>query len=578
MKRGPSFREICVSLLVLTLYALSPRPAASCEAPTALGPAQAELADAIANALSGWLPGQLQDRSVPGAAAAVVNNDTIVWQGEYGVTNGPGSPAITVDTIFCIRSISKSVTSLGVLMAVQEGLIDLDTPISEYLPDFTVHSRYDEHPEDVMTLRHMLSHWAGFTHDPPAGLNLDQPDYFERYIETISDTWLRFPVGYRMQYANRGVDLAGYIIQIRSGQPFAEYLREKVLLPLGMNNSSFDLGAVGRSRDRAIGHDTKGREVPVPLPEIPAAGLYSSIRDMSKYLQFHLNGGMVNGRRVLRQDLLEQFHSIQFAHHGQRTGYTLGLWREVVSNTYSLYHSGGGRGFGSHLIIYPDLGVGVMVLTNREYHGLTEIEGRQIVNGPIINRYGPLPTADPELEKMQKLNIQDPRVKSILGRYGDSPGVVVGIENGVLGLRLNDTTFSAMTIYDDGGELVGFYGSTREVRLLPSRGKQPGSMMLVSRTHSNSNSHYLDFNDSPLDPPGPAKSEWQNYVGEYDVIWEDEPDSTVTISLKNGYLYYRDGKCDEQEPGLFFLYDGEAIDFRSIPATYATQEIRKKSN
>ena len=203
-------------------------------------------------------------------------------------------------------------------MAVQEGLVDLDTPVSEYLPDFRVHSRYDEHPEDVMTLRHMLSHWAGFTHDPPAGLNLDQPDYFERYIETIS----------------------------------------------------------------------------------------------------------------------------------------------------------------------------VVVLTNRESHGLTGLEGRQIVNGPIINRYGPLPTADPELEKMQKVNIQDPRVKSILGRYGDSPGLVVGIENGVLGLRLNDTSFTAMTIYDDGGELVGFYGSTREVRLLPSRGKQPGSMMLVSRTHSNSNSHY----------------------------------------------------------------------------------------
>ena len=100
--------------------------------------------------------------------------------------------------------------------------------------------------------------------------------------------------------------------------------------------------------------------------------------------------------------------------------------------------------------------------------------------------------------------------------------------------------------------------------------------MIVSRRVGNHNCHYLDFNDSPSDPPGPSKPEWQALVGEYDVLWEDEPDSTVTISTRNGYLYYRDGKCEEHEPGLFFLYDGEAIDFRSKPLTFATQEIRKR--
>ena len=535
-----------------------------------------ELAEAIAADLSGWLPEQLKERSVPGAAAVVVDNDKIIWEEVYGVTDGAGSSPITPDTIFNIRSISKSVTVLAVLMAVQDGLVDLDTPISEYLPEFTVHSRFDEHPEELITLRHMLSHWAGFTHDPPVGIDLDQPDYFERYIETISDTWLRFPVGYRRHYANRGADLAGYLIQLRSGRPFAEYVREKVLEPIGMTNSSFDLESVARNEDRAIGHDTKGNVVAVPLPEIPAAGLYSSIRDMSRYVQFHLNGGVVDGRRLLREDLMQQYHSIQFPHRGQRTGYSLGLIREVVSDTFCLYHEGGGRGFGSHMIFYPELGIGAVLLTNREYHGLTGMEGRAIMNGPIFERYGPNPVADPELDRMRPVDIVDPRLESILGRYGDSPGVVVGFEDGVLGLRMSEDSFVPVTFFDDGGQLVGMYGSTREVRFLSSYGNRRGSMMMISRTYSNGNYHYLDFNDSPLDPPGPAKPEWQKYVGEFDVIWEDEPDSTVTITTKNGYLYYRDGKCEEYEPGLFFLYDGETLDFRSSPPTFATQEIRGK--
>jgi CubicO group peptidase (beta-lactamase class C family) len=564
------------SLLPLTLCCLLASPANSSGFPASQGPATDENAEAIARALSEWLPDKLKEMNVPGAAVAVVDGERTVWERTFGVTDGPASSPITPETIFCIRSISKSVTALAVLLAVQEGLVDLDTPISEYLPEFTVNSRFDEHPEDLITLRHMLSHWAAFTHDPPVGIDLDRPGYFLRYIERISDTWLRFPVGYRHQYSNYGVDLAAYILQVRSGKPFADYLKEKVLEPIGMASSSFDLELVEQREDRAIGHYIQGNVVPFHFPEISAAGLYSSIRDMSKYVQFHLNGGVVNGRRLLREDLMEQYHAIQFARPGQKTGYTFGLWREVVSNTFSFYHEGGGRGFGSHMIFYPELGVGAVALTNMEYHGLTGYQGRVVMNGPIIDRYGPLPIPDPGTEEMRQFDNEDPRLKRILGRYGDSPGAEVGFENGILGIRVDEDNFFAITFFDDGGELVGMYGANTEARFLPPLGDQPGSMMTVNRIWGNSNSHYLEFNDSPSDPPGPAKPDWQKYAGEYDVLWEDNPTSTVTVSIRNGYLYFRDGKCEEYEPGLFFLYDGDTIDFRSTPATYANQEIRRK--
>ena len=543
---------------------------------TLLGDPSSELGGAVAEALLGWLPERLEATGVPGAAVAVVGRQDTIREEVYGVTGGPASSAITPDTVFLIRSISKSVTALAVLMAVQDGMVDLDTPISTYLPEFSVHSRFQEHPEDVMTLRHMLSHRAGFTHDPPAGIDLDHPGYFTRYIAKVSETWLRFPVGYRMEYSNYGYDLAGYILEVRSGMPFADYLQEKVLLPVGMVDSSFDLEIVEGREGRAIGHDGNGNVVSVPLPEIAAAGLYSSLRDMSKYGQFHLNEGVVDGHRLLREDLMEQYHSIQLARPDQRTGYTFGLWREPIGSTFSLYHEGGGRGFASHMILYPELGLGVITLTNKEYQGLTGYEGRVIMSGPILNRFGPTPVADSGVESMKQLNPNDRRLRPILGRYGDSPGVVIGFEHGVLGLRSSETSFSPLAFYEDGGELVGMYGSTMEAHFLPRLGDRPGSMMMVARTVSNSNSHYLDFNDSVLDSPGPAKPEWQEYVGEYEVLWEDEPISSVIVEVRNGYLYFRDGRCQEYEPGLFFLYDGQTLDFRTSPATFSYQEIKKR--
>ena len=120
---------------------------------------------------------------------------------------------------------------------------------------------------------------------------------------------------------------------------------------------------------------------------------------MSKYAQFHLNAGVVDGRRLLREDLMSQYHSIQCAHPRQRTGYALGLWREAQSNTFSLYHAGGGRGFGAHsnentfvtMALLDDGGrlVGMHGAT-REAHFLPAIGGQ---TGATQSRIPPGPTS-----------------------------------------------------------------------------------------------------------------------------------------------------------------------------------------
>src|SRR5512147_1443849 len=217
----------------------------------------------------------------------------------FGYTAGDHKLAVTPDTLFSIQSASKNFTAAAVLVAVQDGLLDLDTPITKYLPAFTVNSRFEAHPERKITLRMLLSHRAGFTHEAPVGNNSDgDSTSFEQHVGSISQTWLRFPVGQRYSYSNLGVDLAGYILQVKSGMPFHRYAQRKVLDPIGMTASSFDMDRIRRSAQRAVGHGSI--EPPVEVPMIPAGGLYTNAREWARYVQFHLRGGKINGTPLIR--------------------------------------------------------------------------------------------------------------------------------------------------------------------------------------------------------------------------------------------------------------------------------------
>jgi CubicO group peptidase (beta-lactamase class C family) len=139
---GPAY---LLTPALLSLLAISPgTPDASDRSSGGLR--QDSLPVAVAATLEEWLPEQLRESGVPGAAIAVVGAGGIVWEASYGHVDGPGSRPVDDETLFAIRSVSKSVTSLAVLVAVQEGLVDLDVPISDYLPDFTVRSRFEAHP------------------------------------------------------------------------------------------------------------------------------------------------------------------------------------------------------------------------------------------------------------------------------------------------------------------------------------------------------------------------------------------------------------------------------------------------
>ena len=176
----------------------------------------------------------MAEQGIPGLAVALVDKDQPLWVEGFGHLDGQGSAPVNADTIFSVQSMSKLFTATAVMQAVAAGRLDLDEPITTYLPGFTVHSAFEEHPERKITLRMLLSHTAGFTHEAPVGNNNElDPGDFDAHVRSISDTWLRFPVGTGYAYSNLGIDLAGYILERVEGMPFSEVMRESLLEPLG---------------------------------------------------------------------------------------------------------------------------------------------------------------------------------------------------------------------------------------------------------------------------------------------------------------------------------------------------------
>lgn len=237
--------------------------------------------------LDAAIAAQIQKHGLPGVAVAVIEGDQITYLQGYG-TAGLGR-AMTAQTRMVIGSQSKSFTALAIAQLSEAGKLDLDAPVQTYIPWFLV---ADEQASAQITIRHLLQHTSGLS---GSGYPVILPDdaSLEEAVRSLEQASLTAPVGTRFQYFNLGYDVLGYLIELRSGETYADYLQANIFAPLGMDSSTArpqDVSDLAQGYTRLFGFNVPMAET-FPEYEIPSGFIVSTAEDMARFALAMKNDG-----------------------------------------------------------------------------------------------------------------------------------------------------------------------------------------------------------------------------------------------------------------------------------------------
>ena len=306
---------------------------------------------------------------IPGVTVAVVKDGRLLFSGGYGFLDAERArPVDPATSLFRIGSVSKLFTWTAVMQLVEKGQLDLDADVNDYLTAFKIEDNY---PEPV-TLRHILTHTAGFE---DGGLGYlfrnDEGDLigFEEWLIRYQPKRVR-PPGTFGSYSNYATGLAGYIVAQVSGTDFETYVDENIFAPLGMSYSTFREPvptnlADGQSANlrRELG-DYVDSYFEFIADAAPAGSMSSSANDMSQFMLAHLEGGAVGSGRILKEATALQMREPLFAHHPKQRAVLHGFMEYPVNGRFGYGHGGDTLVFHSELVLVPSEQLGVFLSTN----------------------------------------------------------------------------------------------------------------------------------------------------------------------------------------------------------------------
>lgn len=304
---------------------------------------------------------------VPGAAVGVIREGKVILAKGYGVRSAEQGARVDADTIFSIASLSKSFTTAAMAVLVDEAKLDWDQPVRKYLPWFEM---YDSVATQLMTPRDLVSHRSGLPrHDFLRFSTYLQPAELVKRLRYLPPS-RTFRDGY--QYNNLMYATAGYLAGEVAGSTWDEVVRTRIFAPLAMTRSNTSPLQSAANSNHAVGHRLSlQRAEPIPFYQYgkfgvaPAGAVGSTVNDMLKYLQMHLDDGKAGGRQVISTTQVRELHrpvTIQ----SEGSAYALGWGRTQRQGQTVLQHGGSIDGFTAQMILLPDSQAGIVVLNNLE--------------------------------------------------------------------------------------------------------------------------------------------------------------------------------------------------------------------
>lgn len=309
---------------------------------------------------------ELEDKELNGISIVLVDDQNIVWSAGFGYANREKKISARKNTIYRVASVSKLFTSIAVMQLAEQGEVDIDNPVSQYLSDSELGSKIG----NSITLRQLMSHRSGIVREPPKGNYFDPSEStIEETVASLRETPIIYEPGKRTKYSNAGMAIAGLVVQKLRKKPFAQTIYESILQPAGMKQSSFVL-TKGLEEKLAKGTMWRydGKIFDAPLFEFgmsPAANLYTSMQDMGHFMTALFQNQEEDGP-FLKKKNLHAMYEIQYPTEGSNSGFGLGFYISELEGKKKISHSGVVYGHATRFAALPDQKLGVCVVTNTD--------------------------------------------------------------------------------------------------------------------------------------------------------------------------------------------------------------------
>ena len=509
--------------------------------------------------LEPFIAREMADKGLPAVSIALVDGQKIVWSKGFGFADPKAKVPATAETVYRVGSVSKLFTDIAIMQLSEQGKLDIDAPVTRYLPDFRPRNPFDK----PITLRQLMSHRSGLVREPPVGSYFDPTEpSLAKTIASLNDTGLVYAPESRTKYSNAAIATVGYVLEKTQGQPFAKYLKRAVLDPLGLENTSFEpTPQITKKLATANMWTVDGREFPAPTFELgiaPAGSMYTTVKDMGHFMSALFAGGRGAEGPMLKQATLDQMWTPQYANEGQTTGFGLGFGISDMDGHRRIGHGGAIYGFATQLSFLPEEKIGVVVVTTKDVaNGVTSRIADLALKAMLAVREGkPVERPEPTSAVVAKI------AKQLSGRYlKDGKGFELFRSGGKL-LMLSTDGGLPFELRSIGSDLIvdGILGYGKKIILRES------AIVVDNQVYER----------TVVPKPSHAPASLTGLVGEYgwdhDILYIFEKEGKLWALIE--WIEY--DPLEQVSENVFKfpdhgLYDGERLNFTREKSGKATQ-------
>lgn len=507
---------------------------------------------------------EVERKRLPAFSMALVDGDQLVWSEGFGFQDAERETPATASTVYRVGSISKLLTDISVMKLVEQGELDLDAPVTDYLPDF----RPNNQSGTPITLRMLMTHRSGLVRESPVGNYFDptEPTLSET-VDSLNGTPIIYPPKTRTKYSNAAIAVVGAVLESKLKGRHADLVKREIFNPLQMNNSSFDLTPeVERNLATAYMWTYDDRRFEAPkflLGTGPAGNLYSSVVDLAKFTSFIFNEGKTADGQVIRPETLRMMTSPQKDADGKPQDFGIGFHVGELDGNKSIGHGGAVYGFSTQLEALPERKLGVVAASALDgSNGVASRLSHYALRLMIAHQDGkPLP------KYLRTAPIASARAKSLVGEYREV--------DGRRSIRISE--LGGRCFLHRGTYRHELWADSTDGRIVTDDAIGSG-VKLVPRSANTLSIGETTYQRQQAQPPASIPKRWQGLIGEYG--WDHNTlyileDAGQLYALIEWFYYYPLTEVNENEFRFpnYGLYHGEGLTFSRGEYGTATEVV-----